>query len=377
MAREIVYITECSGFAGAEKYLLHLCEEAISTKAKVAVALHFAEANARLRSVLEDLGVQTLDVRYHKANYLLNFANALRFFRERRHCFFHFSLPHVTSCPLLLMVARLLRCDYVITEHLAPPTPSSGGPFVLLNHLLFNRSKRLAYEHARGVAAVSQQLKNILVDSYGMPASKIAVIYNGVSTTAPTKTAEQSRKDLGIGLDDTVVTNVARLDPQKGQCHLIPAVKRIATKYPRLKVLLVGDGPDKEKTSRLVKEHGLEDVIAIMGFRNDVPDILSCSDIFVLPSLNEGFPFSIVEAMAAGLPVIATDVGGNAEAVIDGETGRVIPPSDVTALSDAMVELIADAEKRMHMGLRGKLRADSEFSLSNMLHKTFRLYPPQ
>lgn len=377
MAREIVYITECSGFAGAEKYLIHLCEEAIRTKAKVSVALHFAEANARLRSVLEDLGVKTLDVRYHKANYLLNFANAFRFFRKRRHCFFHFSLPHVTSCPLLIMVARLLRCDYVITEHLAPPTPSSGGPFVLLNHLLFNRSKRLAYEHARGVIAVSQQLKNILINSYKMPATKIGVIYNGVSPKAAVKTTEQSRKDFGLGGDDLVITNVARLDHQKGQCYLVPAVKRIATKFPGLKVLLVGDGPDKEKTLRLVKEHDLQEVITLMGFRSDVPDILSCSDIFVLPSLNEGFPFSIVEAMAAGLPIIATDVGGNAEAVTDGETGRVIPPSDIVALSDAMEELISDAEKRKRMGAKAKSRADSEFSLSNMIHSTFRLYPSQ
>lgn len=275
------------------------------------------------------------------------------------------------------MAARLLRCHYIITEHLAPPTPSSGGPFVLLNHLLFNRSKRQAYDHARAVVAVSQQLKNILVDSYSMPAHKISVIYNGVSSHAPVKTAEQSRKDLGISADDIVITNVARLDHQKGQCHLIPAIKRIAEKYPRLKVLLVGDGPDREKTVRLVKESNLDTVVRILGFRSDVPDILSCSDIFVLPSINEGFPFSIVEAMAAGLPVIATDVGGNVEAVIDGVTGTVIPPSDVAALADAMDDLIANKEKRTDMGLKAESRAASEFSLSNMINKTFALYPLQ
>lgn len=374
MASEIIYITESNGYGGAEKYLIEVCLHAKGMYERVSVALHCVESNLKVRSVLESKGINIIKVSYFKGNYPLNLFQAVRFFNDHKDAFFHFSLPYATSCPLMLVGAFLLGCPYVITEHLVPPTPREGGIYELFHYLLFNSLKKSAYRKAQHVIAVSQQVRENLVQGHGMPAGKISVVYNGVTALSPGSECIILKEKLGIPADHLVLTNVARLDDQKGQGYLLTAMQQLITEFPNVTLLLVGDGPKRVDITRSVESASLTRNVRILGYREDVPDILSFTNIFVLPSLNEGFPFSIVEAMSAGLPVIATKVGGNHEAVVDGITGIIVEAGNATQLYAAMKSLIADSEKRSMMGDSARDRALLQFSSAGMLDQTFALY---
>ena len=123
-----------------------------------------------------------------------------------------------------------------------------------------------------------------------------------------------------------------------------------------------------------VRERGIEGSVRFVGSRTDVPDLLRAADLFVHPSREEGFSNAILEAMAAGLPVVACDVGGNPEAVVDGETGRLVPPRDPERLAGAMAELISDVSKRKIFGYAGIRRAAEQFSLDRMVEEMGSLY---
>jgi len=155
----------------------------------------------------------------------------------------------------------------------------------------------------------------------------------------------------------------------------VEAAARVVPTFPNVIFLLVGrDSGTMEATGARVRERGIGGSVRIVGGRTDVPDLLRTSDLFVHPSREEGFSNAILEAMAAGLPVVACDVGGNPEAVVDGETGRLVPSRNVAAFASAVAELLADPEKREAMGKAGRLRATERFSLDRMVGEMESLY---
>ena len=208
--------------------------------------------------------------------------------------------------------------------------------------------------------------------------NRVEIIYNGVDTQrfSPGKAQDDVRKKLHINSEDIVIGAVGRLSPEKGLEYLISAIREVANAYPRTKVLLVGDGDEKYRLSlqEKVKDLELSPHIFFVGFHEDVPQILRCLDIFSLPSLTEGFNRSLLEAMACGLPVVATAVGGNVEIVQDGVNGLLVPPSNPGALAGAITELLKDKEKARKMGLEGKLLVDENFSIDINVRKIEKLY---
>jgi glycosyltransferase involved in cell wall biosynthesis len=163
---------------------------------------------------------------------------------------------------------------------------------------------------------------------------------------------------------------VARLDPQKGLGDLLEAAARV----PDASFVVAGDGPDRERLGETARSLGLHDRVCFLGHRDDVPDLLRSCDVFVLPSLYEGFPLSVLEAMAAGKPVIATAVGGTPEAVSDGETGFLVPPGDPSALAAAIRAVLSDPVLARRLGSAGRERACRTFSAAEMVRHVVRLY---
>jgi glycosyltransferase involved in cell wall biosynthesis len=129
-----------------------------------------------------------------------------------------------------------------------------------------------------------------------------------------------------------------------------------------------------ETLRKAIAAHGLEDVVALLGRRRDVPDLLHAADVFVLSSRQEGFPITILEAMAAGKPVIATDVGGCSEAVVHGETGLIVPPENPDALANAIIELLEDRDRSAAMGAAGRERVEREFTVDRMVEQHLEVY---
>jgi glycosyltransferase involved in cell wall biosynthesis len=168
---------------------------------------------------------------------------------------------------------------------------------------------------------------------------------------------------------------VSNFYPYKGHEELVDAASRIVPAFPNVVFLLAGrDSGTMEATRARVRERGIGGSVRFVGSRTDVPDLLRASDFFVHPSRTEGFSNAILEAMAAGLPVVACDVGGNPEAVVDGETGRMVPSRDAAAFASAIAELLADPEKRKAMGEAGRHRAAERFSLDRMVGEMESLY---
>ena len=206
---------------------------------------------------------------------------------------------------------------------------------------------------------------------------KFRKIHNGVAPIEPWAPDEimAFRRREGIPADALVALCVSNFYPYKGHEELVEAAVRVVPTFRSIIFLLVGrDSGTMEATRAHVRERAIEGSFRFLGSRTDVPDLLRASDLFVHPSREEGFSNAILEAMAAGLPVVACDVGGNPEAVVDGETGRLVPPRNAAAFASAVAELLADPEKRKTMGEAGRLRATGRFSLDRMVGEMESLY---
>jgi glycosyltransferase involved in cell wall biosynthesis len=206
---------------------------------------------------------------------------------------------------------------------------------------------------------------------------KFRKIYNGVTPIEPWAPDEAMafRRREGIRADALVALCVSNFYPYKGHEELVEAAARIVPAFQNVIFLMVGrDSGTMEATRARVRARGIEGSVRFVGSRTDVPDLLRASDLFVHPSREEGFSNAILEAMAAGLPVVACDVGGNPEAVTDGETGRLVPSRNAAAFASAVVELLADPEKRKAMGEAGRHRATERFSLDRMVGEMESLY---
>jgi glycosyltransferase involved in cell wall biosynthesis len=201
-------------------------------------------------------------------------------------------------------------------------------------------------------------------------------IINGVDTEKfrPDIGAGQScRKELGIKADEMVIGSVGRLAPVKDYPTFLRAAATALAKIPGSKLLLVGDGASRQELEDLAVTLGINDRVIFAGARKDIPALLNAMDIFVLPSISEGLSNTILEAMSTGISVIATDVGGNAEIIINNETGALTPVSDHIKLANEILSM-ADERKRALMGCKGRNRVLEYFSIQRMVSDYEKLY---
>jgi len=223
--------------------------------------------------------------------------------------------------------------------------------------------------------AIAEEVARSLERVYGL--RNLPLIPNGIPV-ANYALGEEVRKAWRRreGYEDSTVlfVSVARLSPQKDHVSLIQAFSIAASRNGHLRLLLAGDGPLRLEVEARVKALGLEGKVRFLGVRADVPEILAAADVFVLSSRWEGNPLSVMEAMAAGKPVIATAVGGVPELVQDGVSGVLVPPENVEALADAMLKLAGDAALRTRSGQAAFRRAKERFDVSVMVEGYGTLY---
>ena len=226
------------------------------------------------------------------------------------------------------------------------------------------------------VIYVSDTVQNFYLSKTGVGSPKGLRIHNGIDTESLVTGADGGplRAELGIDPGAQVVTTIGRLVPQKGHRIFVEAMRQVRAECPRAVGLIVGDGECRADLERQIRESGLEDTVILAGLRSDVPAILETSDLFVLSSYREGFPISILEAMAVGRPCVVTDVGGNREGVVDAETGYLSQPGDPAELARPIVRLLQDDELRRTMGQAAQRRVNQLFSVDAMVEQTTSLY---
>lgn len=224
--------------------------------------------------------------------------------------------------------------------------------------------------------AVSEDVKNRLVRYEGLDKDRIEVVYNGVSP-GPTLSHEERtlrRAELGFGPENFVVGTVGRFDPIKNLPMLVNAIHKASKGIPSLRGLLIGSGPVYSEIAGLVETLGPSRTMTLTGHREDARDLIACMDLFVLSSFSEGTSMALLEAMAAGVPVAVTDVGGNPEIVLENETGWVVPSNQVEGLVSVFLDAFNDPAQRARFAQAGKLRYEERFRFDKMIESYRRIY---
>jgi glycosyltransferase involved in cell wall biosynthesis len=203
------------------------------------------------------------------------------------------------------------------------------------------------------------------------PAGRIHVLYNGVDLTpfSAARPPEAVRQDLGRTPQDRLLICVGELTTRKNAALLVAALPELLRRHPRTHVLLVGEGDQREPLRTRARAAGVEDHVHLLGFRDDVPDLLAAADVLVHPARVEGFGFAVAEGMAAGLPVVASRASSIPEIVVPGETGQLVPVDDQQALTAAIARYLDDAGLRAAHGEAGRRRVHDQFDLERQAEK--------
>jgi glycosyltransferase involved in cell wall biosynthesis len=235
---------------------------------------------------------------------------------------------------------------------------------------------RLASIWVDGFIAVSPQVEASIMKDINPIRKKVTTICNGVDVSRYTHQVDRAgvRARLGLSESDCLVIVVGTLKEQKGHRILIEAAPEIIDRYPRLQILLVGDGALRAELQTQVSTAGIDRHVSFLGTRGDIPELLGASDLFVLPSLWEGLPMALIEAMASGLPIVATSVSGTRQVMVSGETGLLVPPGDPIRLKEAIIFLLADQRRAKQMGHLALRRIEASFSARKQAEDHIALY---
>ncbi len=261
--------------------------------------------------------------------------------------------------------ARWLRKPHVITMH--------GGQRVL-SHWRRRLAFRWALRRSRAAATVSEATRRLFLDVLRLPPGAMAVVHNGI-VPPPSGDPAALRRELGLSEGEILIVSVGNLYPVKGHAVLLEALTLLAGRayLPAWRMALAGRGRETERLKRFAVEHRL-DRVHFLGHRADVPDILAATDIWVMPSLSEGLPLALLEAMFAGKAIVASAVGGIPEVIVSERDGLLVPPRDPEALAAALERLIASAALRSALGKAARERAAEGFSVAHMADDYERLY---
>ena len=308
-----------------------------------------------------------------------------------------FPMPNLYGPPAIRQAVRLAwflrraRVDVVHSHDIygnmfvALPARLAGVRAVLLSRRWWHTfpqpkhriANRVAYKLAHRVLANSPSVARSLTSSDGVAPHRITIVPNFVDDAAfeaPRHERQPLLAELGIPRNARVIGVVARLDPIKEHETLLHATALLKTRWPTLHVVIVGEGENRRALELLCAALGLRDRVHFAGYRSNVPNLNHAFDVAVLCSRSEGFPNAIVEAMAAGRPVVASDVGGNADAVVHGETGLLAAAGDAAAFADALDTVLRDPTLARRMGEAGRRRAHAEFNATAALTRLEALY---
>jgi glycosyltransferase involved in cell wall biosynthesis len=291
--------------------------------------------------------------------------------RERKPALIH---AHGSKAALIARIATMFsrRTPTVVTVH---NQVLYGGVSKAMSRVYISMERRLAKRTSR-IVTVSDALRREMLDVYGLPEGLVTTIHNGLDLAPFLARGDRaaSRERYGVPADALVFGLAARFAPQKALDVLVDAAAQVLSAQPRAWLVVAGDGPLLEVVRTRARATAVRDRMLFPGFEVDVPGLLSSLDVYVTSSVTEGLSLALVEAAAAGLPAVATRVGGNPEVVDDGVTGLLVAAGKSAPLAAAIARLLNDPALRKRMGEAGRARALSEFSEATMLERTAAVY---
>jgi glycosyltransferase involved in cell wall biosynthesis len=360
VTRRVVHYADSDVFGGSEEAALQLITSLNRARWEPVLLHHGDPGIARLTDAAISLGVRTSAVSRGAGGWRTSGVPPLwRAVRAERPAVFHAHLSWPLACKYGIAAAWLAGVPAIIgTAHLYVELRGSRRPPVMFRPL-------------RRIIAVSEEVKQRYVRELRVPARKLTVVRNGIRVPPLVRPPDAAlRAQLVRGRPDYLIITPARLHEQKGIAFLLAA----AAQVPDATFVLAGDGPLRSELEAQARELGIAERCIFLGHRSDVPDLLAAADLFVLPSLYEGLPISVLEAMVAQRPVVATAIGGTNEAVVHEQTGLLVPPRDAVALASAIRRVQADRTLAGRLAVAGRKRIEREFSSEATADHVMRIY---
>lgn len=363
----ILYVVTAAEFGGTAIHVLRLMGADLREGYIVGLV---AAPEPRLMSEAKHLGVHLFPNPYFvRPVQLRNDLRALRLvYRVIKKFQPDLVSAHSTKAGYAARLASAILCKPVIFTAHGWAFTEGRSPWT---RWLLSLAERLATKVTDKIICVSKYDRDLsLTFKVGRP-NQIVTIHNGVNPKLFLETeGAEGRQEFNLE-EGPIITIVGRLVPQKDPLTLLKACLLLKGEF---KLLVVGDGELRGLMEQFISDNGLDHSVILAGERKDIPGILGASDIFVLSSRWEGLPYTIIEAMMAGLPIVSTCVGGLAELVVDGETGFLVPLRDPKALAKALQKFLDDGKLRRKMGKAGQEKALQEFTLDRMLTETHKVY---
>lgn len=359
--KNVLHLIETSGPGGAEKVLIRLVENLDRSRYRSLVCLL---RDGWLKAQLQSRGIETIVNPQHRS---LDFHWLFRLARLLRNRSIHVMHAHEFAMNVYgSILSRMTGIPIVATVH---------GK----NYYWSKWRRCLAYQFVARqsvMVAVSEDLRQFVTQRLAIHPDNIRVVHNGVHLRqhAVSDRRNTIRKEMGINGSQPCIGTVGNLYAVKGQTYLLRACAAVAKEFPDFVLLVAGRGEQLESLEEEARSLGIERNVRFLGFREDVPALLDAIDVFVLPSVSEGLPVSILEAMARGKAVVASNIGGIPEVVKDGMTGYLVPPSDPEALTAKILLFLHHPQLAADMGESGRKRVQEAFSLDKMVQEYQSLY---
>lgn len=363
--KNILYIRDSGGIFGAERVILTLAR-GIDKELFNIFLLCMEGGNGNSRSLVNRAIQSGISVETIRVNGRFDIAALMKIRKVLKRRQIDIIHSHDYKSNLYGLLASIgLPVKRILTAHGA--TRDS-----LLKRLYLFIDVFITYRFFDIIIAVSEDLYRKLIKK-GISKDHLAIIKNGLDLTLNCNNFI-AQEQLKIPGESKVFAVVGRLFPDKGHRYFLEAFSRIHRRYPNTFGLIVGDGPSYEEINRQVKEYGLSESISLCGLRYDMDSVYKQIDYLVIPSLTEGLPYVLLEAMAFGIPVVATSVGDIPKLIDDGKTGYTVNPGDSDQLADKMALLMEDPIVAEHMAKRAKMVVETTYSAQQMIYQTEQMY---
>jgi len=360
--RTVAHYTDASGFGGAERMLLTMLAGLAGTEWRSVLLVHDVPGIEPLVQEARALGVAIHRVpRMTRRRGIVRLPAFMRELARVDPALFHAHLVWPLRCTHALVGAFLLGVPTVVTQQLYVQLPSRSEAW----------TEKLVSLVVGRYLAVSRHVQRLMQERVLLP-RRVEVVPNAVRiASVPIMEADDRlRRQLPGAFERAVVLTLARLDEQKGLLTLV----RAAAYVPDARFVIAGEGPQRPQLEALIRSLGLHDRVHLLGHRPDVAGLLTACDVFVLPSRFEGLPVALLEAMAAGRPVIATDIGGTDEIVRHEDTGLLVPADDAGALAAAITRVLSDPVLARRIGAAGRERVLQEYSADPLIARLRAVY---
>jgi len=364
---KVLHVINTLSAGGAELHLLTLCCHLKAFGVETAVAyLKEGQGSRPLRPDFEAAGIPVFHLGGEGVDFVRPWLRLHRLLKQEKPDILHTHLPRAD---LLGFLTRLsgFPASWVCSVHDIHSKSWRGRWALLLFRLIWRRADR--------IIAISEAVKSWLVQDFGVLHKKIQVVYYGIELEQRISTAQDLRSMSGLE-GKLLIGSIGRLEPRKGHDLLIQAIPSVVQKFPQAMLLIAGHDPwgYGRVLERLVVQLNMEKHVRFLGFQSDIPSFLHAIDVFALASRSEGFGQVVIEAMAAGKPVVVQRIVPLTEIVVDGETGFCVEPENPSALAEKIVWLISHPEEGKQIGEKGRERVHYMFSAKRMVNEIIKFY---